>query len=218
MIKMITEKEFIRCINNAKLNTDNSELLHNILLSADEESRTFNLNTDNGVNLTPLETIALRIRDGNKKKTSMLFPEIEVTHNKDDTITIEGKLTDWLQDVIGAVKEIPPGIYAEGRNSIYTADMYMLLKPYLSSNRKIGALRIEIGIDELREILGTQDKYERLSQLKDKVLKPSLFVLSNAYKTNIDYTCVSGGGRTVKSVVFSISDIKPIKIGGKRNE
>lgn len=215
---MITERDFIRSVSNTRLDRESAELLCSILKSADGESGTFEYASRDSIDMHPLECIVLRIRDGDKRLSSPLFQSVEVTENGDGTVTARGCLTDWVRDIAESVKEIPPGIYEEGRNSIYTADMCLLLKPYLMKNRRLGALRIEVDLGELREILGTGDKYERLSQFKDKVLKPSLSVISKAYGTNIDYSCVSDRGKAVKSVVFSISDIKPIKIGGKRNE
>lgn len=210
------EGDFLRSIVSLKPSLPTACVIQDILTKADEDNGTFQFEYSQTNNveqvLLEIKAIILTKKEGSVLLSSVLFPVLEWTREERSTV-IKGALSEWVWDILPSIREIPYKLYVLGGNSIYATDLYLLLRPYLEKHHALGALMADVSLSRLRKELKVQDKYQRVSQLKDKVLNPAVAVLSESFNTNIVYTWVKDK-KTVTSIRFTISDIKPIKIGG----
>lgn len=94
--------------------------------------------------------------------------------------------------------------------SVYSKRIYSMLKQYVSKGY------FEIGVNRLSNILGTNEKYERYSNFKFRVLKIALEQINEHSDLNFTITEVKSG-RKVDKLIFNVNKkeeetIKPTKV------
>lgn len=212
-----TEEDFLKCINLKS--EDESKALWNIIQNADDKGY-FKIS---GCSLDVIKSLGtIRISKPFDEKYGIANTDLidsyiitYSTKSKDENVDIViGRLSKPICEILDDLKKIPNKTYVLSNKSVYFVGLYMLLKPYLETRMPLGALVADMDIEVLREKLGVTDKYERISQLKDKVIQPALDNINEIFNSHIDCSWIKDG-KSVVCVRFTISNAKPIKIGGK---
>lgn len=100
-----------------------------------------------------------------------------------------------------------------GLNSVYAMRIYQYVAQYQYMKDRIR----EVSLEELRSILGLEDKYPKFGMFNMRVLQPSLKSINESEYTryHIDMDVIKGGerGTRVERLVFKLTD-KPFRTTG----
>lgn len=144
---------------------------------------------------------------GKKKDEWLKFHWVDVCKYENGLLTV--KIADTLKPFLTDLRRDFTRYHLSdivGVNSIYAIRIYEMLSRYIDENNQPHAdvaIEISVSIDELRRITSTQDKLERYSSFKAKVIDTAIKEINQKSKYHVTATPYKRG-RSVAGFDFTI--------------
>ena len=191
---MQIDKKTKKTIIKSLLGMSNDEIstLQELMRNVSTETRTSSTRIKNKDAVKRIFKNNLNIEDGEEQVIFPLFEKGLINKN-------EIEIT-WSEAVYNIIPVINRYIFLLKATSVYTIDLFFIL---FGDENVDEISSIEIPIEDIRKELGCENKYSRISGLRERILDPAINELENTLGKSIK-SIYNRKGNKVESIFFNI--------------